>query len=261
LHSLRAIKETILTDQLPKGDVANAGNGARVDKAAMARHHGKATQTHPQWRRPQTKKRETRRDAMLCRRFVRAGLVPAVSLLCLVSAHGQDYPNRQLTIVVGVAPGGITDVSTRVYADAVTRNLGQKIIIENRPAGGGSVAAAAVQNSPPDGYTLLSIVGAQFCSQPAMQPAPYDPIKGFAPVTLLFRLPALLLVPADSPASSVAELLELAKTKPGGLSFGSPGAGSPGRRLQNRQRSQPLRCKKPNNHGHNSHLPQVRQCP
>ncbi len=165
---------------------------------------------------------------MLCRRFVRAGLVPAISLLCLLSAHGQDFPNRQLTIVVGVAPGGITDVSTRIYAEAVARNLGQKIIIENRPAGGGSVAAAAVQNAPPDGYTLLTIVGSQFSSQPAMQPAPYDPIKGFAPVTLLFRLPALLLVPADSPANSVAELLELARTKPGGLSFGSPGAGSPG---------------------------------
>lgn len=165
---------------------------------------------------------------MLRRLLVRAGFVPAVTLLCLLGAHAQDYPNRQITIVVGVAPGGITDVSTRIYADVVSRSTGQKIIIENRPAGGGSVAAAAVQNAPPDGYTLLTVVGAQFSSQPALQPAPYDPIKGFAPVTLLFRLPALLLVPADSAANSVAELLELGKKKPGGLSFGSPGAGSPG---------------------------------
>jgi tripartite-type tricarboxylate transporter receptor subunit TctC len=164
----------------------------------------------------------------MLRLCVGAGFAPTVSLLCLLNAHAQDFPSRQLTIVVGVAPGGITDVSTRIYADAVSRTIGQKIIIENRPAGGGSVAAAAVQNSPPDGYTLLTVVGAQFASQPAMQPAPYDPIKGFAPVTLLFRLPALLVVPADSPANSVVELLELGKTKPGGLSFGSPGAGSPG---------------------------------
>lgn len=165
---------------------------------------------------------------MLGRPFVRAGLVPAITLMCLIGAHAQDFPNRQLTIVVGVAPGGITDVSTRIYADAVSRSIGQKIIIENKPVGGGSVAAAGVQNASPDGYTLLTIVGAQFSSQPAMQPGPYDPIRGFAPITLLFRLPALLLVPADSPANSVAELLALGKTKPGGLSFGSPGAGSPG---------------------------------
>lgn len=162
------------------------------------------------------------------RLYARAGFVPAVTLLYLVGAHAQDYPSRQITIVVGVAPGGITDVSTRIYADAVSRNIGQKILIENRPGGGGSVAAATVQNAPPDGYTLLSMVGAQFSSQPAMQPAPYDPIKGFAPLTLMFRLPALLLVPVDSPVNSVAELLALGKTKAGGLSFGSPGAGSPG---------------------------------
>ncbi len=160
--------------------------------------------------------------------LARAGFVLAITLLCPLSAHAQDYPNRQLTIVVGVAPGGITDVSTRIYADVVSRSVGQKIIIENRPVGGGSVAAATVQNAPPDGYTLLIIVGAQFSWQPAMQPAPYDPIKSFAPITLLFRLPALLLVPVDSPANSVAELLDLGRTKPGGLSFGSPGAGSPG---------------------------------
>jgi tripartite-type tricarboxylate transporter receptor subunit TctC len=170
----------------------------------------------------------TREEAMRGRPFIRTGLVPAIAMLWVLTAHAQDFPNRQITIVVGVAPGGITDVSTRIYADVVSRNIGQKIIIENRPAGGGSVAAATVQNAPPDGYTLLTVVGAQFSSQPAMQPAPYDPIKGFAPVTLLFRLPALLLVPADSPARSVAELLDLGRTKLGGLSFGSPGAGSPG---------------------------------
>src|SRR6266511_2843830 len=165
-----------------------------------------------------THKKRNRRDAMLGCLLARAGFVLAITLLCPLSAHAQDYPNRQLTIVVGVAPGGITDVSTRIYADVVSRSVGQKIIIENRPVGGGSVAAATVQNAPPDGYTLLIIVGAQFSSQPAMQPAPYDPIKSFAPITLLFRLPALLLVPVDSPANSVAELLDLGRTKPGGLS-------------------------------------------
>src|SRR5262249_5286985 len=100
-----------------------------------------------------------------------------------------------------------------------------------RPVAGGAVAAAAVQGAAPDGYTLLSMVGSQFCSVPAMGPAPYDPVKGFAPISLTFRLPTLLVVPMDSPAKTVAELLALGKKKPGGLLLGSPGAGTPGHLL------------------------------
>src|SRR5262249_42944471 len=92
---------------------------------------------------------------------------------------------------------------------------------ENRPVAGGAVAAAAVQSAAPDGYTLLSVVGSQFSSVPAMSPAPYDPVKGFAPISLTFRLPTLLVVPMDSPAKTVAELLAWGKPKPGGLLLGS----------------------------------------
>src|SRR4051794_8315944 len=88
------------------------------------------------------------------------------------SVHAQEFPSRQLTIVVGVAPGGITDTTTRIYADIVSKSIGQNIVIENRPVAGGAVAAAAVQNATPDGYTLLSVVGSQFASLPAMGPAP-----------------------------------------------------------------------------------------
>jgi tripartite-type tricarboxylate transporter receptor subunit TctC len=73
-----------------------------------------------------------------------------------VPALAQEFPARPISIIVGVAPGGITDVSTRIYADAVARSIGQKIVVENRPVGGGTVAAVAVQNAPPDGYTLLT---------------------------------------------------------------------------------------------------------
>jgi tripartite-type tricarboxylate transporter receptor subunit TctC len=151
-----------------------------------------------------------------------------LTLASLDAAHAQTFPSRQITIVVGVAPGGITDTTTRIYADVVARSIGQNIVIENRPVAGGAVAAAAVQNATPDGHTLLSVVGSQFASIPAMGPAPYDPVKGFAPVTLLFRLPTLLVVPMNSPAKTAAELLALGKTKPGGLLMGSPGAGTPG---------------------------------
>ena len=98
-------------------------------------------------------------------------------------ALGQDYPNRQITIMIGIAAGGITDVTTRQYAAVVSKNVDQNIIVENRPVAGGAVAAAAVQSAAPDGYTLLSVVGSQFCSVPAMGPAPYDPVKGFAPIS------------------------------------------------------------------------------
>lgn len=146
-------------------------------------------------------------------------------------AAAQEFPARAITIVVGLAPGGITDTTTRQYAEVVSKNIGQPIVIENRPAAAGAVAAAAVQSAPADGYTLLSVVGAQFVSVPAMGPTGYDPVKGFAPVTLLFRLPTLLVVPFNSPAKTVDELLAHGKRKPGGLLLGSPGVGSPGHLL------------------------------
>ena len=155
----------------------------------------------------------------------------AIALTVSAAAWGQGYPNRQITIIIGIAAGGITDVTTRQYAAVVSKNVGENIVIENRPVAGGAVAAAAVQSAAPDGYTLLSMVGSQFCSVPAMGPAPYDPVKGFAPISLTFRLPTLLVVPMDSPAKTVAELLALGKTKPGGLLLGSPGAGTPGHLL------------------------------
>ena len=150
------------------------------------------------------------------------------AILLSSASSAQDFPTRPITIIVGVSPGGVTDVATRVYANAVARNTGWKVVVENRPVAGGAVAATAVQNAAPDGHTLLTVVGAQFASIPAMQNTPpFDPIRGFQPLTLMFRLSQLLVVPTDSPANTLAELLAMAKKKDGGLSFGTPGAGSP----------------------------------
>jgi tripartite-type tricarboxylate transporter receptor subunit TctC len=149
-------------------------------------------------------------------------------LLSCAAASAQDFPTRPITILVGVAPGGVTDLATRAFANTVAKNTGWKIVVENRPVAGGAVAATAVQNAAPDGYTLLTVVGAQFASIPAMQAnPPFDPVRGFQPITLMFRLAQLIAVPADSPATTLAELLALGKKKDGGLSFGTPGAGSP----------------------------------
>jgi tripartite-type tricarboxylate transporter receptor subunit TctC len=101
-------------------------------------------------------------------------------------------------------------------------------VVENRQGAGGAIGAAAVQNAPPDGHTVLIFSGSQHMAVPAIQAtAPYDPLKGFAPVTLLFHIATLISVPTELPAKDLAGLWEYGKKKPGGLSFGSPGVGTP----------------------------------
>src|SRR5262245_4410737 len=111
-------------------------------------------------------------------------------MLALVPAAGgaaaQDT-GKPLTIMVGLAPGGITDLTARIYAEVVARNTGQRITIENRPAAAGALAAAAVQNAPPDGSTLLVFSGSQHATVAAMGSAPYEPVKGFSFITVLFN--------------------------------------------------------------------------
>jgi tripartite-type tricarboxylate transporter receptor subunit TctC len=158
---------------------------------------------------------------------IRPSLALVLALASLTVARAQEFPSRPITIMVGLAAGGITDVTARLYAQVVSQSIGQRIIIENRQGAGGAVAAAAVQNATPDGYTLLVFSGSQHAAVPAVQSAPYDPVKGFQPITLLFNLAALVAVPVTSPAGTVAELLDYGKKKPGGLLFGSPGVGTP----------------------------------
>ncbi|MFN3351082.1 Bug family tripartite tricarboxylate transporter substrate binding protein [Pseudorhodoplanes sp.] len=157
-------------------------------------------------------------------------LLSAAALVFAASAPvaAQDFPTRPITILVGLAPGGITDVMARLYAETVSRKLGQAVIVENRPAASGAVAAAALQNAQPDGYTLLLFSGAQHATIPALSSAAsYDPVKGAEPVSLLFNFTGIVAVPADSPIKSMAEFAAYAKSKPGGLNFGSPGVGTP----------------------------------
>lgn len=168
--------------------------------------------------------------------MMRRGLIgmalAAALALPVQMAPAQDFPNRQITIVVGLAPGGITDITARIYADALAKSIGQRVVVENRQGAGGAVGAAAVQNAPPDGHTVLIFSGSQHMAVPAMAAtAPYEPLKGFAPVSLLFHLATLITVPADLPPKTLAELFEYGKKKPGGLTFGSPGVGTPSHML------------------------------
>jgi tripartite-type tricarboxylate transporter receptor subunit TctC len=154
----------------------------------------------------------------------------ALAGLCAAASHSagaaEAFPSRPITVVIGASAGGITDVSVRAYAPAVSRALGQPVQIENRPSAAGAEAAVAVQRAAPDGYTLLAFQGAQHAALPAIQSAEYEPVKGFAPVTVLFTLVNFLAVPVNSAANSVAELLRVGREKPGGLVFGSSGIGT-----------------------------------
>jgi tripartite-type tricarboxylate transporter receptor subunit TctC len=144
------------------------------------------------------------------------------------TARLQDFPSRPITVVIGLPAGGGVDVSMRRYAELVGRNLGQRIIIENRPGGGGVVAAMAVKQARPDGYTLLLANSGSHATLQWLQELAYDPIKDFSPVSELFYFPAFMTVPSRIPTTTVAEFIALARATPGGLTYGSQGVGSNG---------------------------------
>src|SRR5215475_6638607 len=160
--------------------------------------------------------------------LVRHAVAAAVLLSSVPGpAQADDFPSKPVTIMGGLAPGGITDVTARLYAEVVARNTGQRITIENRPAAAGALAAAAVQNAIPDGTMLLVFSGSQHATVAAMGSAPYEPVKGFSFITVLFNSVVAFVVPPDSPARTLDELFELGRKRPGGLSMGTPGLGSP----------------------------------
>ncbi len=147
--------------------------------------------------------------------------------LGVVPAAAQDYPSRPITFVVGLGAGGGQDINSRIYAEVLSRSLGQRVVVDNKTGAGGGVAASAVQHAAPDGYTLLVVSGLQHAYVAATQPNLYEPIKGFQPVSLMFEFLSLLAIPGDNPASTVPEWIDYGRKKPGGLSVGAPGPGSP----------------------------------
>lgn len=118
-------------------------------------------------------------------------------------------------------------MTANIYAQALSRNIGRTVVVENRPAGGGAAAAMSVKNSPPHGRTLLVYPGTQLAALPVLQQVDYDPLKDFEPITTLFDLLNFIAVPPDSPANTIPELLDYWKRNPNGLRVGSAGFGSP----------------------------------
>jgi len=161
--------------------------------------------------------------------FVLIRLAAATVLVVPAAAvWAQDYPARTVTYVVPFPPGGGTDLLSRLIAQGLEKRLGKPFVVENRPGGGTSMASAAVAKAPADGYTMLSASVTSLAVNPALFRAlPYDPVRDFAPVALVATTPFVLIVNPSLPVKSTAELLALARTKPGALTYGSAGVGTP----------------------------------
>src|SRR5499426_1748924 len=150
-----------------------------------------------------------------------------VALAASACAHAQSYPTRPVKMVVGFPPGGGTDVVARIIAPGLGENLGQPVVIENRPGATGTVAAAMVARAPADGYTIMMGHVSVNAIAPSLFPnLQYDVIRDFAPVTLAASVPHFVVVHPSLPVSSIRELIAYARERPGKLSFPSAGNGS-----------------------------------
>ena len=167
--------------------------------------------------------------------MLRASTILAAVLV--MTGAGRDataelLSSRPITVVIPFTPGASSDTLQRIVNKKVAEDTGQTLVVESRPGGGGVVAAAVVKQAPPDGHTLFQgNAGTHAANASLYATLPYDPIKDFRPITLLWSFPQLLAVPFDSPAKSVTELVALAKSRPAGLSFASQGTGSGGHLL------------------------------
>jgi len=154
-----------------------------------------------------------------------AALVFAVLLLA-GEASAQSYPSRQVRLIVPFGAGGPTDVIARVVAQRLSEAWGQQVVTENIPGAGGNTGVAMVAKAPADGYTIL-VVSTGFMVNPSMySKIPYDPVKDFAPVTLVAASPNIISAHPTLPAKTLGELIELVKANPGKYSFAQPSTGS-----------------------------------
>src|SRR6201747_1025557 len=151
-----------------------------------------------------------------------AGIVAATN----VASAQTGFPVKAVHLFVPYPAGGAVDILARTLGDELSKNWGQPVIIENRPGAGGLVASQALATSAPDGYTLI-VVASGHATNPFLYPKiPYDTFKDFTPISLLASSPNILLVRADSPFRTAADMIAQAKAKPGSLSFAHAGTGT-----------------------------------
>jgi tripartite-type tricarboxylate transporter receptor subunit TctC len=159
------------------------------------------------------------------RRFV--GAAAAVVALRPGFAGAQGFPSRAIRIVVPWPPGGLVDTGGRVVGEALTRALGQSAVVENVPGAAGTLGADQVAKAAPDGHTLLMATSSIAIDVAGGRRTPFDPRRDLVPVAPVADTNNVVIVPAASPFRSVADVIAAAKAKPGDLSYGTPGIGSP----------------------------------
>ena len=159
--------------------------------------------------------------------FCLAALVVA-AVVAARPARAEDWPQRPVRIIVPFAAGGSSDVAGRIVAQRLSDAFGQQFVVENRPGASGVLAAETVARAPADGYTLLMGSTAQISVTPQMQKTPYDPVKDFAPISIVGTNPFVLVVHPSLPVRTVAELVAYARAQPEKLPYASSGVGSIG---------------------------------
>ena len=162
---------------------------------------------------------------------MRAALLTALlglgsSLLLIDPSGAADYPARPIKLLVGASAGGTTDTMARTIAEPLSAFFGQPVLVENRPGAGGNLAAEAVARATPDGYTLLVSFTSHTINATLYPKLPFDPVADFSPIAMISTVPSLLVGNPKLPAKSLAELIALAKQKPGKLTIGIGGIGS-----------------------------------
>ncbi|MBL0918219.1 MAG: tripartite tricarboxylate transporter substrate binding protein [Hydrogenophaga sp.] len=160
--------------------------------------------------------------------MIKRHLAIALALFAAIHATGfaQGFPARAVTLVVPFPPGGGTDTGGRVIAEQLSRRWGQPVVVENKGGAAGQIGADHVAKSRPDGYTLLlGNIGTQAINPVLYSKLPYDPDKAFAPISLVAELPLAMMVNPSVPATTAAEFIALARSRPGQLSYSSSGAG------------------------------------
>jgi tripartite-type tricarboxylate transporter receptor subunit TctC len=158
---------------------------------------------------------------------IRAGVAAALAAFAWAQcAQAQQYPNRPIRMLVGYPPGGPADVTARLFAPPLSEALGQQVVIDNRSGAGGTVAATTLARAEPDGYTIAIMANGELAISPNLRKVPYDPLRDFAPVSRIGVNQLALVIHPSVQAKTTAELVALAKAKPGSVNFASAGNGS-----------------------------------
>jgi tripartite-type tricarboxylate transporter receptor subunit TctC len=151
----------------------------------------------------------------------------AMAFWAAAGAHAQGaYPSKPVRVVVGLSPGGATDIQARLFAKTLSERLGKSVIVDNRPGAAGTTGSNHVAKSPPDGYTLLAVAMGYSVTPSLYSKLPYDPIKDLTAISLASEAPFLMLVHPSLPVKSIKEMFALMRARPGALDFGSAGYGS-----------------------------------